>query len=323
MGYDACMQPRRHAMLFLSLLLPGMLYSVMGYGRTACADYVPDDTPDVATLLNHPGDHKGLLWRIEGKGRRASHILGTIHLDNRRVTAVPPSVRLTLVRSRKLMIEVLLDNRANLAYQQAIYYPRKTGQPAPLPELLGRDYYPRFQHLAVDIYGLTAGGAAYLKPWAAFSLLARPRPRSGAVLDEVLSRLAAQAGRPVVGIEKMDELLAALEAIPLDDQLEILRDTLCNHQLLMQQVKILLRIYLARDLDALERFNHQPHHDEAVFERFQQRILYRRNEIMLQRILPEIDEGGVFIAVGALHLTGPRGLLQSLRDAGYRITVAY
>ena len=33
-----------------------------------------------------------------------------------------------------------------------------------------------------------------------------------------------------------------------------------------------------------------------------------------------LDEGGVFIAVGALHLPGRQGLVALLREAGYTVT---
>ncbi len=313
----------RAPLLILLGLLPGMLLAGLAAGEDVCEAYIPAHPIDAGALLRESTGPTGLLWRIDGQTAKASHIFGTIHLDNPRVTAIDPRVRLILVRSRKLMIEVLLDEKANQAYQRAIYQPAGNEDHASLRTLLGTVLYPRYLDLATREYGLPPAAAARLKPWAAFNLLARPRPRSGVVLDEVLSGLAARAGRPVEGIETMDDLLATLEAIPLDDQLEILRDTLCNHRLLMQQVGTLLRIYLARDLDALQGFNEQPHHDEAVFARFQQRILYRRNELMLQRVLPEIEQGEVFIAVGALHLSGPRGLLQRLREAGYRVTAEY
>jgi uncharacterized protein YbaP (TraB family) len=35
---------------------------------------------------------------------------------------------------------------------------------------------------------------------------------------------------------------------------------------------------------------------------------------------PLLDEGGVFIAVGALHLSGEKGLVALLREAGYTVT---
>jgi hypothetical protein len=38
---------------------------------------------------------------------------------------------------------------------------------------------------------------------------------------------------------------------------------------------------------------------------------------MAQRIIPYLEQGNSFIAVGALHLAGPRGILALLRQSGY------
>ncbi len=35
---------------------------------------------------------------------------------------------------------------------------------------------------------------------------------------------------------------------------------------------------------------------------------------------PLLEEGGLFIAVGALHLPGKKGLVALLREAGYTVT---
>lgn len=41
---------------------------------------------------------------------------------------------------------------------------------------------------------------------------------------------------------------------------------------------------------------------------------------MMQRAAPLLANGGAFIAVGALHLSGKDGLVERMRGAGYRVT---
>jgi hypothetical protein len=79
-------------------------------------------------------------------------------------------------------------------------------------------------------------------------------------------------------------------------------------------------LYLARDLGGLWRLNLASGGDPDLQQRFLERLLYARTERMLQRLQPLLEGGGVFVAIGALHLPGDRGLLRLLADRGYTIT---
>ena len=49
-------------------------------------------------------------------------------------------------------------------------------------------------------------------------------------------------------------------------------------------------------------------------------MVVERNKTMIKSAKPIIDQGNAFIAVGALHLPGPDGLIELLRKAGYTVT---
>jgi uncharacterized protein YbaP (TraB family) len=86
----------------------------------------------------------------------------------------------------------------------------------------------------------------------------------------------------------------------------------------------LLALYLEGDLDGLYRHYvaSTQDADAGFFGYFNDAILVRRNRRMIERALPLLEEGGVFVAVGALHLAGPDSMLVLLRDAGYAVTRA-
>jgi uncharacterized protein YbaP (TraB family) len=54
--------------------------------------------------------------------------------------------------------------------------------------------------------------------------------------------------------------------------------------------------------------------------RFEQAMIVERNKTMIKSAEPIIDAGSAFIAVGALHLPGPDGLIELLRKAGHTVT---
>ncbi|MGZ5915114.1 MAG: TraB/GumN family protein, partial [Hyphomicrobium sp.] len=59
---------------------------------------------------------------------------------------------------------------------------------------------------------------------------------------------------------------------------------------------------------------------DDAFAGFQEKLLTERNVKMRATAQPLLEQGGVFIAIGALHLPGKQGLIALLREAGYTVT---
>ena len=53
---------------------------------------------------------------------------------------------------------------------------------------------------------------------------------------------------------------------------------------------------------------------------FEQAMIVERNKTMIKNAEPIIGAGSAFIAVGALHLPGPEGLIELLRRAGHTVS---
>lgn len=241
-----------------------------------------------------------------------------MHSQDRLINRLPPPVRLALAQSRILVMEVVPDQEANRIFLDSIFF---RGQEQ-LKDLLDASVYSRLQNQIID-YGISREDVSRIKPWAAFTLIGRPKPVRAATLDEALMQTADSLNKAIYGLETMHELVGSLDSISMEDQIEILNDTVCNHARIVSDTWQLVQLYMERDLAGIERFNKQPHHDEAVFDRFMQRILYDRNLHMLERMDSYLSNGKAFIAVGATHLSGEEGILNGLEKKGYRISVVY
>jgi len=291
-----------------------------------------EDTQDICTEYLHerteagPGPEPegsipygtGLLWKIGYESGTSVHLFGTIHSQDRLVITLPPAVRLALAQSRRLVLEVVPGAEADRVFAEALYF----GDGTELEALLDRSVYRRLKEMIAG-YGIPEENVDRLKPWAAFTLIGRPRPVNAPTQESMLMQAALAANKTIRGLESMEELVAALEGICRDDQIEILNDTVCNHASLIRNSRDLVEHYARRDLAGIAAFSQGPHHDEAVFDRFMQRMLHDRNDRMLARIEYYLREGGAFIAVGALHLPGERGLLLALERRGHAITPVY
>lgn len=286
----------------------------------ACKDYLQKDESsappvDAPPRIQHGS---GLLWKITAKDGSTSHLFGTIHSQDRRATSLPPQVRLALVQSQQLVMEVVPDRDSSRVFSSSILHTDGTR----LESLLDQEIFHDLARLS-PAYGIDPEQVPHLKPWAAFTLIGRPRPVRAASQDEVLMQFALARGKPVHGLETMDELVATLEGLSLADQIEILNDTVCNHAHIIRDARTLLDLYVARDLSGMVNFNAQPHHDEAVFDRYLQRLVYDRNQRMVERMTEYLRAGGAVFTVGAMHLPGEKGLLRSLEKSGYAVTRVY
>ena len=85
-----------------------------------------------------------------------------------------------------------------------------------------------------------------------------------------------------------------------------------------------MQLYLAHDVGALwplqrELAKANGASDEAL-EAYRQTVLVDRTSRMRDRALMHLSQGGVFLAVGAMHLPGDTGLVELLRASGYKLT---
>ena len=300
------------------LVLPFQPVSGNGEDAGACDKYISNDRIDNTKSSEDIPYNRGLLWRIESKNGNFIHLFGTMHSQDKLVTAIPPKVRLSLVKSRLFVMEVLLDEDANRFFSEAIF----NDEPGFLEQKLDPYIYSRLEEIVPD-YGISKVMLPRLKAWAAFSLVGRPRPVQAPTQDMVLMQIALSANIGIDSLETMQDLVGVLESIPESDQVTIVNDTVCNHKEILHDSRELIDLYLERDLGGIVLFNRKPQHDDGVFDRFINLMVYERNRKMVEKIENYINMGNVFIAVGASHLPDEAGILNLLAGKGYVITPVF
>ncbi len=262
---------------------------------------------------------RGLLWKIEAPGVAPSYLFGTIHSDDPRVTALPAPVTRALDASRRFVMEALIDGDGLARMAQAMYF----DDGRTLEQVIGKPLYAQTLK-ALAAHGVPAESVEKQKPWAVMMILSMPPSKTGEFLDLMLEDRATREGKPVSGLETMDEQIAVFNDLPLPDQIALLRETIASQADFDREFQDLVRAYLARDLAALAELSakHKPDEDR-MYRIVMDRLLTRRNVRMAERSRAILKEGGAFIAVGAAHLPGESGLLNLIEKAGYRVTPVY
>lgn len=263
---------------------------------------------------------QGLLWEIGRAGQPASYLFGTIHSEDPAVLALPAPVQQAFDKAERVVLEVRLDLDAMLFSSQTMLL----GEGRRLSEITGKALFEQTSR-AIQTRGIPEIVLDRMKPWAAAVTLSMPAAETGEVLDMLLYQQALQAGKQVFGLESIREQLAVFDNMPEQDQLILLRDAVKNFPQIDAMHRELLDAWRQRDLATLMAINTAAMQtgDQKLAAEFQDRLIVRRNQLMAERLQPYLQEGNVFVAVGALHLPGETGLLNLLEQRGYTIRVIY
>lgn len=261
---------------------------------------------------------KGLLWKLTRGGGEPSYLFGTIHLSSADVLDVPPPVEQALESAESFVMEALFDAQAVEEFSGLMYDPGG----APLEELIGAAFFARTREL-LSRYGVPPQAAQAMRPWAAFITLSQPADDLGIPLDLVLMQRAQAAGLRLYGLETLKEQAEVFGGMSEADQVALLREAVCQYDLVQEEIETLRRLYLARNLAGLKAMSEQYAEGDALTQKVMRQLITRRNERMARRVLPRLIEGNAFVAIGALHLPGEDGVLALLERQGYTVEAVY
>ncbi len=263
---------------------------------------------------------EGILWKIEKAGVAASYLLGTIHSEDPRVLKIADAIKPQLDATKSFTAE--LDLNMADAMQATLAMMISDGKD--LPGLVGQARYAKsLPFLAA--YGVPDMMVQQMKPWAVAVTLSMPKPQTGLFLDQVLFTQAQQQNKATYGLETYDEQLNIFDKLTLQQQIALLDDALENHPKLAQQLTTLINLYIARDLTGMKKYADSLNQksDPELIKAMEKTLLVDRNLRMVERMQVRLLEGNAFIAVGALHLPGEKGLLRLLQNRGYAIKPVY
>jgi uncharacterized protein YbaP (TraB family) len=270
----------------------------------------------------------GLLWKVAKADTAPSWLFGTMHVTD--ASALGASGRSAFAEARTVVLESteVLDPGRRAQLQTELL------DMARLPEgtTFDADFTPGEKEELGQLtaaHGIPYFAARRLKPWFLATTLAVPpceqiaMLRGGHPLDEQLYLDALASGKRVVGLESAAEQMNALRSL----------DQATTPQMLLEYVRLgetevenwyaTLAALYAEERPALliAVMSHMPElqaQAQALAES-DDALVTDRNLIMRDRLLPILQQGGAFVAVGALHLSGKDGLVELLREAGYGV----
>ncbi|RCS22393.1 polysaccharide biosynthesis protein GumN [Phyllobacterium salinisoli] len=329
-----------HLLLFLSFALALATAAAARAETTACTgkDLIvklardhPQKLAAIRAEAEATPNGDGLLWKVEKDGVAPSYLFGTMHLADPRVANLLPEASRAYDASTTVAIETveILDPQA----------PAKAMAERPdlmmftdgrtLEKLLPADKIDGVR-AALAKRGVPLAAVSRMKPWMLTSMVAMPacemaRKKAGAAfLDLKLAKDAKAQGKNVQGLETIVEQLDAMASLSLDFHIKGLVETLALGSRLDDMYETMLVLYtkgrIGMIMPMLQSFAPDDGKPDDGYAAFEQKMIDARNAVMASRAVPILDKGNAFIAVGALHLPGDKGLIERLRAKGYRIS---
>lgn len=269
---------------------------------------------------------QGVLWRVEKLQTAPSHVFGTIHSTDSRITKLPAPVKSALAGSRSLTIEVVKTKDMPVRAARMMMLPPGRS----LDRIIGMPLFGKLSAIATG-FGLQETTLRRLKPWAAGVAISMPADeRAGQAagrkaLDYVLQQMVADRGLPVHGLETIEEQLGIMDGLTPGDQVALLKQAIDDSAEISKFVETIKRYYLARDLGGMFAWmkRQTAGTDPQLVRLFEERMINARNRTMATRMAPLLDSGGAFVAIGAAHLPGKDGVLSLLARNGFKLVRVY
>ncbi len=261
------------------------------------------------------------LWEVSSLTNRV-YLFGTVHAGRPEWYPLPPAVEHAYAESKVLVVEADITNEEGMRKSaDAMTYKR----PDTLKNHVKPDDYERFRKL-LPRYTLAESQVAQLKPFMAVSLLVFGEwGRSGFLpqygVDGYFIKKAKGDLKKIAEIEGVDEQIRLMDSLTDAEMRTLFEGTLAALEsgLTNEQITGMVGAWQFGDPSLMLEIARRYNDHVAGAKEFEEKFIWARHPEMLAKIEGYLNDSKDrhFVAVGALHLSGPRGLVEMLRKRGY------
>ena len=263
------------------------------------------------------------LWEVRSV-TNVMYLYGTVHAGKKEWYPLPTAVEDAFADSKVLVVEADVADTEKLqkSARAGTYFPPD----ALYRHVAGADYQ-RFLNL-LPRYGVSEEAAAQMKPFMAVSLLVFQEwarvgylPHLG--VDLYLIAKARSQKKAVVELEGIDVQVALIDSLTDTENRLVFEGTLTALEsgLTGEQIEGMVAAWREGDAERMLETAQKYNDKVAGAREFEEKFVWARHEPMMKKLEGYLNQGRDrhFVAVGALHLAGPRGLVEMLRKRGYLV----
>lgn len=264
---------------------------------------------------------QSVYWEVKSPEGKLSHLLGTYHLLGSDYISAHPAMEADYQKASTVVVEVIIDSTQLPKVAQAGMMPNGS-----LKSMTDSLDYALLSSIFEPLLGFPLQFADQLLPIGlslaySMDLAQKNMPASlrfdGQPIDMFLGKDAKRLGKEVLALESLEEQMKILYSSQtaeeqLTDLISLVKDTAEARM----ETRTLIEAYAKGDLQKMMLIS-----EETEVSMGDMKVwLDNRNVKWIPQLLPLLNEGNAFIAVGALHLPGEKGLLELLKAEGYTLS---
>ena len=264
--------------------------------------------------------HPVTLWRVSGEANSV-YLLGSIHLLREQDLPLPTVIDDAYGDADVIVMELDMDDMDPVYAQAAFNRAGVRTDGTTLRDLMGDEAYAEAEKFAAQL-DIPLEMLAQSEPWLAaltveLMMLYRIGFDPTLGVEMMMTQRATADGKPIEGLETIDEQLSFLDGLPLEAQREMLLQTLAEGAALRETIDELIDAWHHGDTAALEEGLLESVGEQDAFT---DALIHDRNRRWAETIAEWLDdEQDYLVVVGALHLVGDLGVPALLDKRGFGI----
>lgn len=271
-----------------------------------------------------PPEAKSIFWEVKGPGvKKPTYLFGTHHLHDYSFINQNKIILKKLKKADIVAGEIVIEASTMMKVAMASVMPDKT-----LNELMSAKDYKATDACLKKYMGMGVQLFSRFKPIAIYQMIMLQKyakvlkmdlkKNGNSSMDEYFQKSARNLNKKLIALETVDDQLKVLyDGKPIKKQVELLLEMVYDKDsLATQEIIKLNKMYKRQDLDGLHQLMKRTASEQEL-----QALLVDRNKKWIPKIEALLKSGkGAFIAVGAGHLPGKFGVIQLLREKGYKVS---
>ncbi|MBK7371452.1 MAG: TraB/GumN family protein [Saprospiraceae bacterium] len=275
----------------------------------------------VPAVTEYQPNEKSLLWEISGNGlTKSSYLFGTIHIIGSEDFFFPKTLEDKIIAADQATFEIDMDDMSSMESMFKIIGKAFMRDGLTLKDLVTGEEYKEiethFTEKGLPLQMLDRMKPMLLSTFATMDIGGEGGMENSKSYEMEIFNKVNEQNKESKGLETIDDQLAIFDSIPYELQAKMLVESIRSADKENIEYKAMVDLYKKQDIETMAKVSVG---DEGGMGAYEDLFLFQRNRNWIPLMSAMMKDKSTFFAVGAGHLGGPKGVINLLKSAGYKV----